>query len=425
MKFIDLFAGLGGFHIGLKSINAECIFACELDKNLRNLYEKNFGVKCQGDITQINVKDIPPHDILCAGFPCQSFSKAGKQKGLNDIERGGLIYDIIRILNHHNPQYFILENVPNFKTHNNGKTWEITCNKLKECGYFIQDFILSPHHFGIPHKRNRIFIIGSKNNAPLLFPLKVNKTDINGFLKPNSQTDKKLSTKQIRCLKTWQKFISALPKKESIPKFPIWAMEFGATYPLDNKCPYYMTEVELSKYKGAFGQSLKGFSKKEQLEKLPNYAVYNQEEFPKWKINHIQKNRNFWVKNKKYIEPLLSELKTYINSWQKLEWNAGEDKRDIFQYLLQFRASGIRVKSSCSVSSLVLTAQVPVIAWQKRYLNLKEAQKLQGFEDIDIKLESESHSFKALGNAVNTKVVSEIIKKIFPQVTPVQITKKA
>ncbi len=416
MKFIDLFAGLGGFHIGLKSINAECVFPCEIDKNLRNLYEENFGIECQGDITQIDEKKIPPHDILCAGFPCQPFSKAGKQKGLSDVGRGDLIYKIIDILSHHQPQYFILENVPNFKTHNEGKTWRRVEEQLKNCGYFIQDLISSPHDFGIPHKRERIFIIGSKKSISLPFFSKTSEQDINEFLEPNNQTDKKLSDKQLKCLKLWQKFISVLPKKQPLPKFPIWAMEFGATYPLNSKCPYYMSVQELAKYKGAFGESLKDFSKEQQLLKLPSYAIYQQKEFPKWKINYIQKNRNFWNENKKIIEPLLLQIKTNINSWQKLEWNAGDDQRDIFKYVLQFRSSGIRVKSRCSVSSLVLTGtQTPVIAWEKRYLNLREAQKLQGFEDINIALESESQSFRALGNAVNTKVVHEIVKKIFPK----------
>ena len=401
--------GLGGFHIG-KSINAECVFASELNKELRNLYEKNFGIECQGDITKIDEKDI--HDVLCAGFPCQSFSKAGKQKGLND---------------------FILENVPNFKTHDNGKTWEITCNLLKDCNYFIQDFILSPHHFGIPHKRERVFIIGKHRKSstiPLDFSSEIqqgniNKLKINDFLEPNKKTDKRLSDKQLKHLGTWKKFISDLPKDQPLPKFPIWAMEFGATYPLDSKCPYCMSEQELAKYKGAFGQSLKGLSKKEQLKKLPNYATRKQKKFPKWKINYIQKNRNFWEANKTFIEPLIPEIKTHINSWQKLEWNAGDVDRNIFKYLLQFRSSGIRVKNYESVSSLVLTGtQTPVIAWQKRYLNLKEAQKLQGFENISIRLNSETQSFRALGNAVNTKVVSEIIKKIFIQEVPIHINKK-
>ena len=438
MKFIDLFAGLGGFHIGLKSINAECVFACELDRGLRDLYEKNFGIECHGDLAEIDATFIPEHDILCAGFPCQPFSKAGKQKGLNDKKRGDLIYEIIRILSYHRPKYFILENVPNFKNHNNGETWEETCDLLRGCDYFIQDFILSPHNFGIPNKRERIFIVGSyKKNIALLFPPRISKEDrgkfvqsgderdIKEFLEPNALIDKKLSAKQSGCLKTWQKFISALPKKQSLPKFPVWAMEFGATYPLDGKTPYYIPVKELAKYKGAFGESLKGLSKKQQLQKLPNYATYDEKMFPKWKVNYIQKNRNFWKENKKWIKHLIPKIKTYISSWQKLEWNAGDDTRKIFDCLLQFRSSGIRIKSPCSVSSLVLTAtQIPVIAWQKRYLNLKEAQKLQGFETIDM-LSEPSRSFAALGNAVNTKVVSEIVQKLIEQENSAFHTKKS
>ena len=428
MKFIDLFAGLGGFHIGLKKINAECVFACEIDEDLRDLYKENFGVDCQGDITEIHAESIPSHDVLCAGFPCQPFSKAGHQKGLTDLERGKMIYEIARILSYHHPEYFILENVPNFKTHNTGETWKETYDLLKNCNYSIQDFILSPHHFGIPHKRERIFIIGTKNqNMPLRFNKKVNKNNqkhISHLLEPNKKTDKQLSTNQLKCLETWQKFISSLPKNKPLPKFPIWAMEFGATYPLNGKCPYYMSAQELAKYKGAFGQSLKNLTKKEQLQKFPKYATYNQAEFPKWKINYIQKNRDFWKANKNLIQSLIPEMRTYMNSWQKLEWNAGDGKRNIFEYILQFRSSGIRVKSLDFAPSLVLTGtQTPIVAWQKRYLNLKEAQKLQGFENITMP-NVESHSFRALGNAVNTKVVSEIMKEIIKQKNSIHVAKK-
>ena len=122
MKFIDLFAGLGGFHVALNTLGHECVFACEKDPRLRNLYTTNFNLECSGDIRTTNESDIPTHDILCAGFPCQPFSKAGKQKGFDDVGRGDLFHDIIRILNHHKPQFFILENVPNIKKHDRDRS---------------------------------------------------------------------------------------------------------------------------------------------------------------------------------------------------------------------------------------------------------------------------------------------------------------
>jgi len=160
VKFIDLFAGLGGFHVALKNARMRCVFASEIDNELRELYQKNFDMECHGDITQIPATSIPAHDILCAGFPCQPFSKAGKQRGLDDTERGLMFREIITILSVHRPKYFILENVPHLRNHNNKQTWNTIKEKLLECGYLFHEEILSPHHFGIPHRRERLFVIG-------------------------------------------------------------------------------------------------------------------------------------------------------------------------------------------------------------------------------------------------------------------------
>src|SRR5271157_5101950 len=125
MKFIDLFAGLGGFNLALSELGHECVFACEIDETLRALYKLNFEMEAFGDIRAINPADIPIHDILCAGFPCQPFSKAGRQEGFDHPDLGGLYRDILRIINYHHPYYIILENVPNFQLHGNGETWKM------------------------------------------------------------------------------------------------------------------------------------------------------------------------------------------------------------------------------------------------------------------------------------------------------------
>ncbi|MGD0857384.1 MAG: DNA (cytosine-5-)-methyltransferase, partial [Dehalococcoidia bacterium] len=118
MKFIDLFAGLGGFHLALRDLGHQCVFASEIDDTLRDLYESNFGIRPAGDIRQVDVSDIPAHDILCAGFPCQPFSKAGAQDGLADPDLGVLYKEILKVVKHNHPRYMILENVPNFEKHN-------------------------------------------------------------------------------------------------------------------------------------------------------------------------------------------------------------------------------------------------------------------------------------------------------------------
>ncbi len=123
-RFIDLFEGLGGFRLALESFGAECVFSSEWDKAAKVVYSKNFGEEPHGDITEINEKDIPPHDILCAGFPCQAFSISGKQRGFED-SRGTLFFDVARIAKHHKPKVLLLENVKNFASHDNGRTLEI------------------------------------------------------------------------------------------------------------------------------------------------------------------------------------------------------------------------------------------------------------------------------------------------------------
>ncbi len=125
LKFIDLFAGLGGFHLALKDFGHECVFASELNDELRNLYKINHNIDCDGDINKVEVNKIPKHDILCAGFPCQPFSKARAQLGLNDPKNGNLFYKIMEILNFHKPTYIFLENVSNLKGHDEGNTWNV------------------------------------------------------------------------------------------------------------------------------------------------------------------------------------------------------------------------------------------------------------------------------------------------------------
>ena len=147
MNFIDLYAGLGGFHLALKELDHTCVFASEIDEELRNVYKKNFGVRPAGDIRNVSIEDIPAHDILCAGFPCQPFSKAGDQQGFDCLRWGDLFDFVIKTIEYHKPDHFILENVPNIKKHNKGTTWEAILDKLStpDWGYTVDpDGRLSP-----------------------------------------------------------------------------------------------------------------------------------------------------------------------------------------------------------------------------------------------------------------------------------------
>ncbi len=147
LRFVDLFAGLGGFHVGLTRHGHQCVFACEIDEELRDIYQANFGIRPSGDIRNVMTSDIPSHDILCAGFPCQPYSKAGAQEGRSCPKWGNLFGEVLRILRHHRPKFFILENVPNLLMHDDETTWMNMYRQLVKCGYSVKVKLLSPSQF--------------------------------------------------------------------------------------------------------------------------------------------------------------------------------------------------------------------------------------------------------------------------------------
>ena len=153
--FIDLFSGIGGFHIGLSKLGGKCVMASEIDDTAIETYTKNFKIKPNGDICNIQSKNIPQFDILCAGFPCQSFSNVGQKGGLDD-PRGALIYQVTRLLKDCQPKAFILENVKGLLTNNQGKTFEIIKNKLIKCGYKVYWQVLEAKDYGLPQIRKRV-----------------------------------------------------------------------------------------------------------------------------------------------------------------------------------------------------------------------------------------------------------------------------
>lgn len=205
LKFVDLFAGIGGFHVALSRLGHECVFASEIDEELRHHYQYNFPSmkgKVFGDIRAAK-SSIPDHDILCAGFPCQPFSKSGGQLGTKDETRGTLFHEILDILEHKRPRFVLLENVGNFGRHDGGRTWKIVRERLMNLGYNVvgtehrtpstgKDWrdvgspaansgrdagvatsrqagghgLISPHHFGHPHHRERFFIVATLGTLP-------------------------------------------------------------------------------------------------------------------------------------------------------------------------------------------------------------------------------------------------------------------
>lgn len=191
IKFIDLFAGIGGFRLGFESAGCECVFSSEIDDHACEMYELNFGDNPKRDITKLNPSTVPDFDILCAGFPCQAFSICGKQKGFYDETRGTLFFDICRVLEVKKPKAFVLENVSNLEKHDSGKTLTVMLSALSELGYTVVYKVLNARNFGVPQNRERVVIVGSKDGYAFDYNrLKFNTVNsMKSFLDKNGDFD--------------------------------------------------------------------------------------------------------------------------------------------------------------------------------------------------------------------------------------------
>lgn len=379
-KFVDLFSGIGGFHQALLKHGGVCVFASEVDSDAIQVYKNNYNMDSFNDITKVDEDFIPKHDVLTAGFPCQAFSKAGKQNGFDDT-RGTLFFDIQRILRKHKTKLIILENVRNLTSHDNGRTWKIIYKTLKNIGYRLTEkpLILSPHHFGVPHLRERVFIVGiyDPKNVEIPLEIKFNKllkksdNDIFEVLEKNNNDPKyKISEYEEYVLNAWDEFYKGI--KEKVIGFPIWSEYFKTRHKMDNG-------------------------------------------LPKWKENFIMKNKQLYKNNKEFIDGWLkkhNKLKTFVPTHRKFEWQAGTDIESLWDGVIQFRPSGIRVKKPDVFPALVAMVQIPIIGKYKRRLTPRECARLQSFPDEFIPSETDQQAYKQFGNSLNVRIVDEIIGKL-------------
>ena len=382
-KFIDLFSGIGGFHQAMGSLGGQCVLSCDKDKYCREVYKMNYGMDTHPDITKIVPEEIEDFDILCGGFPCQAFSNAGKKKTFED-SRGLLFDEIIRIVKVKKPKFLFLENVKHILKVDKGKVLEYILKKLDETNYKVQHFQMSPHNYGVPQQRERIYFICVRKD---IYKREMKEDDLvykknsdynfSDFLDNKDTIDKKyfIGGDLLECLETWDEMIKVFDVGEKISP-TIMANEFH------------------------------------------KYDDYSEDDFRnmvKWRFEYITKNRPLYEKYKELWDMWYSNYMDILQKreiYGKLEWQVGPIKPNdsIFNYFIQMRQSGIRVKKAEYFPTLVAISQIPIYGKEKRHITPRECLRLQSFPADFKLLEEDRHSYKQLGNSVNVMNVKNIIE---------------
>lgn len=416
-RFIDLFCGIGGFHQAMTPLGGKCVFASDINEQCREVYKKNFAPNDEfviyGDINKaIKENVIPEFEVLCGGFPCQTFSKAGNQNGFTVVEkengekdeRGQLFYRIIDILKEHSEcKYVILENVRNLADKKDN--WEIVCNELKDQGFIITEepIIESPHNFGVPQVRERVFILGIRKEA-----FDGRRSLPAGYL-----------TRKI------------LGIDDEIDRCP----EKGNCLPgiIDtNVDPKYYVSEEVEELLDAweeFRANVKGLCSPFWLHKA-GIGIYSREQFyqdadigyqemPEWKKAMVMRSRIMYENNFEFIDAWIErhKMQDKILIQQKFEWNCGTDCKSLREGIIQIRQSGVRVKRPNYFPSLVAMNNTPII-WDEhvqkyRYFTPKESAKLQSFKSDYKFSDSDAVTYRQLGNSVNVKLVKMFAEGLF------------
>ena len=377
LKFIDLFCGIGGFHQALIKLGFECNLACDIDKACRDNYLKNYGIEPVPDIKKIEPDVIEDMDIICGGFPCQPFSNSGNKKMFDD-DRGLLFDEIMRLARSKKPKFMFLENVKHILKVGNGEVIKYIKNKIDENGYHLQVFQISPHEYGIPQQRERVYFVCIRkdiyNAKEIILPPKVKDIKFSNFLDKKEDIDKKyfINGDVLKCLEVWDEMIKVFEVGEKIS-------------------PTIMINEH---YNGHTQEDFEGYAK--------------------WRKDYITKNKPLIKKYKNKFDMWYKKHKDILQKREifgKLEWQVGKIKPNdsIFNYFIQIRQSGIRVKKAQYFPTLVAISQIPIYGKEKRYITPRECARLQSFPEEFIIANNDKDSYKQFGNAVNVDNVHTII----------------
>ena len=377
LKFIDLFCGIGGFHQALKDLGHKCILACDIDKACREVYENNYGIKLVNNVKDIKPEELQDFDILCAGFPCQAFSNGGKKLCFKDL-RGLLFDEIIRIAKVKKPSFMFLENVKHILKVSNGEVIKYIKRKIDETGYELQLFQMSPHEYGIPQQRERVYFVCVRKDIykkDFLLIHEKKKPDFIKFLEPYDNVDKKYHVKGdiLNCLESWNEIIQKFKTKEKISP-----------------------TIMINDY----------------------YKFYTDEEFnnlAKWRKEYMKKNLILINKYQKEFDEFYEKHNEILNKrsiYGQLDWQCGNIKENdtIFNYFIQIRQSGIRVKKAEYFPTLVAISQIPIYGKEKRYITPRECARLQGFPENFIIDSNDKNAYKQFGNSVCVENVKNVIE---------------
>jgi DNA (cytosine-5)-methyltransferase 1 len=396
LKFIDLCCGIGGFHQALSNMNMECVLASDIDENCRDNYEMNYKIKPHGDLTKIDIDTIPKFDILCAGFPCQPFSKAGQQNGFED-SRGNIFFDICKIINQHKPKYIILENVRNLSSHDEGNTWKVIKNKLNELNYNTYDspVILNTLYFGVPQTRERVVILCKRKDLgdlpilPSISKKNIKSTSLETIIELDCDSKYNITGKMEATQEVWNDFLNILKVNNiSVPKYPIWTDWWDGD-----------------------GEGTKVTKTKKNLSEEENNTMIKeaQNSFYKKYKNWIDKNRSFYNDNKELLEPWLirSRLnKLWLGAVRKMEWQTGINNITMEDVLWSPRGSGVRIKKlDYSPTLVAMASMIPIYGPKQRQLTPRECARLQSFPESYIIHSDDGIAYKQFGNAVNVKMI--------------------